>query len=81
MIYIEETSFERQISLLKYLSKIEELEIIMWLYPESKSRNLCGIKLAPKGLNEGVNKLLHIMKTINLIKLGVLSLHLIFWQK
>jgi len=77
MIYIEETSFDRQISLLKHLSKNEDLEIIMWLYPESKSRNLCGIKLAPKGLNEGEqvttyenfkpNKTMRTVVTLNLL--------------
>ena len=53
MIYIEEDSFEKQISILDFLSNQEELDIIMWLFPESKKRNFCNINLAPKDLIEG----------------------------
>jgi len=53
MIYIEEYSFEKQISILNFLSEKEDLEIIMWLYPESKTRGFCNINLAPKDLFEG----------------------------
>jgi len=53
MIYIEEHSFEKQISILNFLSEREDLEIIMWLFPESKTRSFCTINLAPKDLLEG----------------------------
>jgi len=53
MIYIEEHSFEKQISILNFLSDTEELEIIMWLFPESKHRSFCDISLAPRDLLEG----------------------------
>ena len=53
MIYIEEDSFEKQISILNFLSERENLEIIMWLFPESKTRCFCDISLAPKDLLEG----------------------------
>ena len=53
MIYIKEYSFEKQISILDFLSNQEELDIIIWLFPESKNRNFCNINLAPKGLMEG----------------------------
>ena len=53
MIYIELDSFEKQISILNFLSEREELEIIMWLLPESKIQNFCNINLAPKNLLEG----------------------------
>lgn len=53
MIYIKEESFDKQISILHFLSKKEELDIIMWLFPESKIRSLCDINLAPKNLQEG----------------------------
>jgi hypothetical protein len=53
MIYIEELSFEKKISILNFLSKRESLEIIMWLYPEAKARSLCDINLSPKDLIEG----------------------------
>jgi len=53
MIYIENLTFDKQLSVLKYLSKIEELEMIIWLFPESKIRSICGINLAPRNLIEG----------------------------
>ena len=53
MIYIENLTFEKQIPILKYLCKIEELDIIIWLLPESKAESICEINLAPIDTIEG----------------------------
>ena len=53
MIYIENLTFEKQVLVLRYLCKSEELEIIMWLFPESKVRSICDINLTPRDTIEG----------------------------
>lgn len=53
MIYIEEKIFDRQVDLLDYFRSHGEFDLIIWLFPESKTRNICDLKLAPKDLIEG----------------------------
>jgi hypothetical protein len=53
MIFIEEKEFERQLDLLVYFMSRGEFDLIIWLFPESKLRNICGLKLAPQDLFEG----------------------------
>jgi hypothetical protein len=53
MIYIEEKLFERQVDLLEYFRSKGDFDLIIWFSPESKLRNICKLKLAPKDLIEG----------------------------
>ena len=53
MIYIEEKLFDRHIDLLQFLKSQGDFDIIVWFFPESKLRNICDLKLAPKDLLEG----------------------------
>lgn len=53
MIFNEEKIFERHIDLLEYFRSQGEFDLIIWFFPESKLRNICRLKLAPKDLIEG----------------------------
>jgi hypothetical protein len=45
MIYVEEKWFSKQIDLLKFFLGGSELEVIIWMYPESKFSHLAGLSL------------------------------------
>ncbi|MBU1568056.1 MAG: hypothetical protein KJ630_20835 [Proteobacteria bacterium] len=53
MLYIETNSLDQQIELIKFFSCNGEYDAIFWLFPKSKSREICDLKLAPKDLLEG----------------------------
>jgi hypothetical protein len=53
MIYIEEKLFEKQLELLSFFNSPEKLDLIIWFFPETKLRTICGLTLAPKDLVEG----------------------------
>lgn len=53
MIFIEEKRFQRQLDLLEYFISQGKFDLIIWFFPESKLRNICGLKLASKDLIEG----------------------------
>lgn len=53
MLYIETSSFDDRIELIKYFTKNGDHELIFWLLPESKARSVCDLKLAAKDLQEG----------------------------
>lgn len=45
MLYIQEKYFNRQIDVLNFLMGLDEFEVIIWLYPESKLKHLFGFEL------------------------------------
>jgi len=45
MIYVEEKWFSKQIDFLRFFLGEGELEIIIWMYPESKFTHLVGLSL------------------------------------
>ena len=53
MLYFENDSFEKQIELVEYFSIIGNHDVMFWIFPESKCRNICDLRLSPKDLVEG----------------------------
>lgn len=45
MIYVEEKWFSKQIDFLRFFLNESELEVIIWMYPESKFSHLSGLSL------------------------------------
>lgn len=45
MIYVEEKKFDRQLDLIEFVSLGQEVEIVIWMYPESNLDTLFGYDL------------------------------------
>ena len=50
MIYVGKKDFERQIALLTFVAKSQELNVCAWLYPESNVTKLAGIEVTDNPL-------------------------------
>ena len=53
MIYIQEKIFSKQIDMFYFLMGLDEFDIIVWLYPESKLKHLFGFNLSHCEKNQG----------------------------
>jgi hypothetical protein len=51
MLFITETRFDRQILLLSNLSNQTRLELVIWLYPESRVDNIIGYRVSSPPLS------------------------------
>ncbi|HEX7025708.1 MAG TPA: hypothetical protein VF268_00560 [Gammaproteobacteria bacterium] len=45
MIYVAEKDFNRQLDLLEHFSNSEDVELVVWMYPEAEIDELLGLKL------------------------------------